>query len=216
GRGRRLRHEAFFVVRAPKPAIAGRALLVLATNTWNAYNDFGGANLYTGAHHVSFERPMAPGLLYKPEGPGSLVSVVHPPDFRMVTHIGYHRLHRLSQWCGSAGWPNYELPFIAWAEREGYPLDFASNADLELQAGTLDGYRLMLSVGHDEYWSAGQRDAVEAHLAGGGNIAFFSGNTCFWQVRLADAGRTMIGYKRAFESDPLYGTKDQALVTTMR
>lgn len=213
-RGRELRHEAFFVVRAPESS-PRRALLVLSSNTWNAYNDFGGANLYTGARRVSFERPMSPGFLSKPAGPGDRVSVINPPDFRMVTHIGYHLLHRLSPWCGSAGWPNYELPFVEWAERRGYELDYATNADLELHPGTLEGYRLMLSVGHDEYWSAGQRDAVEAHVAGGGNVAFFSGNTCFWQVRLEDGGRTMVGYKRAFESDPLYGTAEQARVTTM-
>ena len=48
----------------------------------------------------------------------------------------------------------------------------------------LDGYDLVLSVGHDEYWSAGQRNAVEAHVQRGGNFASFSGNTMFWQVRL--------------------------------
>lgn len=213
-RGRRLRHEAFFVVRAPAPA-HGRALLVLSTNTWNAYNDFGGDNLYTGATHVSFERPMAPGLLTKPEGPGRRVAVLHPPDFRMVTHIGYAQLHRLTPWCGSSGWPNYEEPFVAWAEREGYRLDFAVNADLEQVPGLLDGYSSVLSVGHDEYWSAGMRDAVEAYVAAGGNVAFFSGNTCFWQVRLEDGGRTMVGYKRAFERDPVFGTDRQHLVTSM-
>lgn len=212
--GRALLGEAFFVVR-PRRASADRPLLVLGSNTWNAYNDFGGANLYTGATHVSFERPMAPGFLSKPEGPGRRVAVVHPPDFRMVTHIGYHRLHHLSQWCGSAGWPNYEEPFVRWAEGEGYELDFALNADLELHPEILAGARLVLSVGHDEYWSARMRDAVEAHVAGGGNVAFFSGNTCFWQVRLEDGGSTMVGYKRAFASDPLYGTERQHLVTSM-
>ena len=57
---------AFFVVRAARPAASG-CLLVLATNTWNAYNDFGGRNLYTGATTPSFERPLAAGMLAKPE-----------------------------------------------------------------------------------------------------------------------------------------------------
>ena len=45
--------SAWFVVRSPLPS-ADRTLLVLSTNTWNAYNDFGGRNLYTGAVALSF------------------------------------------------------------------------------------------------------------------------------------------------------------------
>src|SRR5206468_10055501 len=48
------RDHAFFVVR---PAGA-RIVLALTTNTWHAYNDFGGPNLYTGGTHVSMKRPM--------------------------------------------------------------------------------------------------------------------------------------------------------------
>ena len=44
-----------FVVRPQRPA--ARALFVLATNTWNAYNNWGGKSLYTGGKEVSFRRP---------------------------------------------------------------------------------------------------------------------------------------------------------------
>ena len=73
-------HEAiaFFVVRATTPD-PSRPLIALATNTWNAYNDFGGRNLYENGTHVSFQRPMAKGLLRKPDGPGSRVTVMHAP-----------------------------------------------------------------------------------------------------------------------------------------
>ena len=57
----------------------------------------------------------------------------------------------------------------------------------------LDGAGLYLSVGHDEYWSRGMRDTVEAFIAGGGNAAFFSGNTSFWQVRLEGDDRDVDG-----------------------
>ena len=53
----------------------------------------------------------------------------------------------------------------------------------------LEGHRLFLSVGHDEYWSWGMRDTVESFVSGGGNAAFFTGNTCFWQVRFDRAHR---------------------------
>src|SRR5689334_24804781 len=129
---------------------------VLATNTRHAYNDFGGWNLYTGATSVSLQRPMARGYLYKPPGAGRRVTTTHPPDPDMAAHVGYLRLNHLSPYAGSAGWPDWELPFIEWAERNGYVLDIVTNADLEDHPGLLgegSPYRLFLSVGHDEYWS---------------------------------------------------------------
>lgn len=207
-------HRAFVVVR---PAADRRrdVLLVLATNTWNAYNDIAGRNLYTGATRVSYRRPMAPGFLFKPPGFGRRVAATHGVDRDRAAHSGYKLVNGLSDWCGSAGWPDWEQPFVAWAERAGYELDFATNADLQMHPGLLDGYRLMLSVGHDEYWSAPMRTAVEQFIAGGGNAAFFSGNTSFWQVRIEDGDEVMVGYKDQFEQDPLYGTQRETETTSM-
>jgi hypothetical protein len=204
----------YFVVRAAT-AEPRRPLLVLSTNTWNAYNDFGGANLYTRGTHVSFARPLAPGFLRKPDGPGSRVTVIETPDPTMRAHVRYLRDHQFSPWAGSAGWPNAELPFVRWAEAQGYELDYAVNADLDQVPGLLDGRRLFLSVGHDEYWTWAMRDAVETFVRDGGNALFLSGNTSFWQVRLEDGGSTMVGYKDQFRNDPVHGTDRQHLLTSM-
>ena len=208
-------HEAvgFFVVRAATPD-PNRPLLALSTNTWNAYNTFGGRNLYERGTKVSFARPMAKGLLRKPDGPGSRVTVMQPPDPQNRAHVAYLRTHQFTEWGGSAGWPNYELPFVRWAERSGYGIDVALNADLE-DPRTLEGRRLYLSVGHDEYWSSPMRDTVEGFTAAGGNALFLSGNTAFWQVRIEDAGTAMIGFKDQFAKDPVYGTDRQHLLTAM-
>ncbi|MCH6551511.1 MAG: hypothetical protein IH804_05805, partial [Planctomycetes bacterium] len=150
--------------------------------TWHAYNDFGGRNLYTGGTAVSLQRPMSPGYLHKPPGAGRRVTSIQVPDPRMTAHVGHLTLHHLSPHAGSAGWPDWELPFMQWAEREGYAVDVVTNADLEdhpeLLSGPGDGsYALYLSVGHDEYWSGPMRDTVEGFIARGGNAAFLSGNT---------------------------------------
>jgi hypothetical protein len=204
----------FFVVRAAQPD-PSRPLLVLSTNTWNAYNDVAGTNIYTGGTHADFVRPFAPGFLRKPDGPGSRVAVLGPPDPRMRTHVNHIRTHGLSAWSGSAGWPSWELPFARWAEAQGIGIDYAVNADLQFVPDLLDGRRLYLSVGHDEYWSWEMRDAVEGFIAAGGNAAFLSGNVCFWQVRLENEGRTMVGYKQHFEQDPVYGTDRQERLTSI-
>ena len=84
----------------------------------------------------------------------------------------------------------------------------------------VDRYRLVLSVGHDEYWSGPMRDTVEGFIGRGGNVAFFSGNTSLWQVRLEGhdgQGRAtqMVGYKGHFHDDPVFGTDRQAELTTL-
>jgi hypothetical protein len=210
--GKVRRDHAFFVVRPVVGAPTASILLALSANTWHAYNDFGGRNLYTGATQVSLQRPMARGYLHKPPGNGRRVTNMVPDDRQSAAHVGYLRLNHLSPWAGSAGWPDWELPFLQWAEREGYAIDVALNADLEDHPRLLDRYPLYLSVGHDEYWSMGMRDTVEAHVAAGGHAAFFSGNTSFWQVRFEDRtpegpAATMVGYKGQFKRDPVYGTE---------
>jgi len=225
--GKQRQSHAFFVVRPCTGAPTATILLALATNTWHAYNDTGRRNLYTGAMQVSLQRPMAPGLLAKPPGAGRRVTVVHAPDRQMAAHIGYLTLNHLTPWAGSAGWPDWELPFLAWAEREGYAVDVVTNADLQEHPQLLatdptggTGYRLFLSVGHDEYWSSPMRDTVEEFIAAGGNAAFFSGNTAFWQVRLEDPSAegpaaTMVGYKSQFKQDPVHGTDRVGELTSM-
>ena len=202
---------AFFVVRAARPADGGM-LLVLATTTWNAYNDTGGRNFYTGATTLSFERPLAIGMLAKPIEEGDRVSVP-------ARHGGgqafadYTVRHGLSMWHGMAGWAAWERRFATWAERAGYHLDYATGTDLAATPELLAPYALYLSIGHDEYWSAAMRDAVETFIARGGNAAFLSGNTCYWQVRLE--GTREVCFKHRFREDPCWDGPARHLTTTI-
>ncbi len=164
--------SCFFVLRAAEPGKASRVLLQLSTNTYNAYNNFGGFSLYAynglggnQGHRVSFERPPA------------------------------------------SQFDNWEKPFADWAERAGIALEFAANNDLEFHPEILAGYRLVLSVGHDEYWSKPMRDHLEKFIGDGGNVAFFSGNTCCWQVRSEDDGAALTCWKQNYHSDPVYGAR---------
>jgi hypothetical protein len=180
-RGRRTAaSEAFFVVRSTKPGSTSKILLQLATNTYNAYTNWGGHSLYgyharnkLQGHRVSFDRPL------------------------------------------SSQFNNWEAPFVAWAEANGFALEFAVNSDLEFRPELLDAYKLVLSVGHDEYWSAPMRDHLEAFIAKGGNVAFFSGNTCCWQVRSEDEGRALTSWKQWYNMDPVFQSDDKRLLSTL-
>jgi hypothetical protein len=108
----------------------------------------------------------------------------------------------------------WEQPFVEWAERNGYTFDYAANGDLESHPEMLKAYRLVLSVGHDEYWSGPMRDNLEKFITDGGNVAFFSGNTCCWQVRSEDDGRALTCYKQNFYVDPAYLKRDFKTLST--
>ena len=76
--GKSVDSETFFVVAPRDPGRATGTVLVLATGTWVAYNDWGGANAYRRtmdgiaseepAPRLSLRRPMARGLLRMPAG----------------------------------------------------------------------------------------------------------------------------------------------------
>jgi hypothetical protein len=204
------RAEAFLVVR-PDASDPAPALLVLSTTTWHAYNDWGGPSLYTGGTRVSFERPFASGFLVKPEPFGRMMQ--RETDREAMGFRNWARPLGISDWCGGAGWFTYERTFTRWAEASGYRLDVATSQDLEEHPEVLDGHRLYLSVGHDEYWSWGMRDALDAFVDGGGNAAILSGNTCFWQIRFDPDHRGMTCFKYRADHDPVLGTGDEHLLS---
>jgi len=111
---------------------------------------------------------------------------------------------------------NWEQAFVEWAESNGYSFDYATNGDLEHHPEILHGRRLVLSVGHDEYWSAPMRDHLERFIGAGGNVAFFSGNTCCWQVRSEDDGHALTCWKQNYHQDPVYADRgSQATLSSL-
>lgn len=106
---------------------------------------------------------------------------------------------------------HWDMRFLAWLEQEGYEVDLCTDVDLHRDgAALLAPYRLMVSSGHDEYWSDAMRDAAEQYVDGGGNIAFLSGNTCWWRVEFDEDGvvyrRTAQWWKTGRPENALTGT----------
>ena len=138
--------------------------------------------------------------------------------FSLYGFHGYARVqgHRVSFLRPPASqFGTWERPFVEWAESNGYTLDYCANSDLESHPELLSKYRLVLSVGHDEYWSSAMRDHLEAFITAGGNVAFFSGNTCCWQVRSEDNGDALTCWKQWYNLDPTYPSGDYHQLTTL-
>ncbi len=201
--------EAYFVVRATEPQ---DALLVLSTSTWAAYNDWGGPSFYTGGNTSALRRPLPSGFLHKSD----------PQRFRIARFVDWDRDEGrafartgYSQWSMAAGWANWEILFARWAESRGFSFGYATSYDLDQDQNLLQGYPAYLSVGHDEYWSVGMRNNVESYIENGGNAAFFSGNTSFWQARFEGEGSQLVAYKTALTKDPAYDAQNAPRLSTM-
>ncbi|WP_235777033.1 N,N-dimethylformamidase beta subunit family domain-containing protein, partial [Rhizobium mesoamericanum] len=166
-------------------------LFQTSDETWQAYNPWGGANLYQGngpggdsspgrAYAVSYNRPITT------RGGGLAAG---PQDYIF----------------------GVEFSAIQWLEKNGYDVSYMAGMDSDRLGSLIQNHKMFLSVGHDEYWSGQQRTNVEAARDAGVNLCFWSGNEVYWETRFApsissgaQAYRTLVCYKetRAGPIDP--------------
>jgi len=166
--------KALFVVRSPAPGRVAPILYKLPLFTYHAYNAVGGWCLYTPQRSEPKGHENEPTFVSLRRPGGGTGG--HPWD-----DWNYDPADRSSSRQVFAHW---DAPFIAWLEQRGYVIDYATDLDLHADPDLLKPYSLVLSVGHDEYWSKSMRDHAERFIESGGNFAFFSGNTCWWVVEL--------------------------------
>src|SRR5262249_53508944 len=144
---------------------ASTAPILLKTSdaTWQAYNSYGGNSLYVGA--TSF-----------PNGHAAKVSYNRP----FITRAG-----------GGGGGPsedwlfNSEDPMIKFLERNGFDITYTTDVDMARDASAITPaqHKVIISSGHDEYWSGAERTKFEVARANGVHLAFFSGNEVYWRTR---------------------------------
>lgn len=173
--------------------------------TWQAYNAWGGASLYYGE---------------VPVDPADMIGYMPPNCSCGLTAIGrasavsYNRpiITNTSPVGGTHDFIfGVEHSAIQWLEQNGFDASYISGVDSARSGSQLLNHSAFLSVGHDEYWSAEQRTNVEAARDAGVNLAFWSGNECYWKVRWENSidgngtpYRTMVCYKETWgtSTDP--------------
>ena len=218
--GQQVTQDAFFVLRPAVPGHRSRLAMVAATYTWQEYNDWGGGCGYFSDEYVdhtadplevreksfkprlSFHRPWSRGLIRTPVGaprlaqpPVPVGAAVGVPAADWAISNGY------SVWTVAAGWARYDALTFRWLEANGYEPELLSQWDLDRDPGVLDGYRAVVTTGHDEYWTAGGRAVLDQFIEGGGRYARLGGNIV-WQVRMEDGLRTQVCHKYAAHADP--------------
>ena len=221
GPARPLGHH-FFVIRPERPR-SDALVQVLATCTWSAYNDWGGASHYFGVHPetargrspiLSAHRPWARGQVWLPDGAPRMVNATKPhrPQPPRYHFAEWAYLHGYAKYYAASGWASFERHFFRWAESQGYQVDLVVQEDLHDDPATLMPYRCAVFAGHDEYWTTQMRTHVDNYVAIGGHVARFAGNF-MWQIRLDDHG-TQTAYKYdAADRDPVAGTTAGHLLT---
>ena len=99
---------------------------------------------------------------------------------------------------------------VRWLEANGYDVSYFTDVDSDRYGSLILNHKVFMSVGHDEYWSGGQRTNVEAARDAGVNLAFFSGNEIFWKTRWENSidgsstpYRTLVCYKESQDDAPI-------------
>jgi hypothetical protein len=165
-------------------------LVVAGVTTWQAYNGWGGANLYSGvpgddarkrSEVVSFDRP------YDGNGTGE--------------YFGR------------------EDKFLMMAEQQGLDVTYTTDVDVHAHPDLLLNHKAYVAPTHDEYWTVEMRDAVERARDHGVNLLFMGANAAFRRIRLEPSNlgpfRQEVNYRVA-RQDPLYGKDNDQVTTSFR
>jgi hypothetical protein len=190
-------HFSFPWVVAPAEPAGGVAVLA-STNTWNAYNNFGGRSNYINAH----ELPAKPtvfarsdlarymdGTLSERDAPDEAYAPLSFKRPEPLNQIGLHERPtdpiRGRQPCHLAA---AEWRLLSWLEREGYAPDLYAEAQLHDGTLALDRYRILIISTHPEYWSREMYAAVRAWVfERGGKLMYLGGNGLDCEVEFVEA-----------------------------
>ncbi len=220
----------FVVVRKADQAPKAKAAIIISTNTYFSYNYWGGANSYAHVDDLmagkltpedaraaaigslSRMRPLAQGMFAPPLNSPRLINYTRRAKDEMALpgDVDWMAKHQPSPYDGSAGYlQKWEHRFSEWMEAHNFSVDYLCDHDFETEDPIASDYKVVLLVGHSEYWSGKQRAALDRFVDTGGKLIIFSGNTCYWKVRWEDDGQTLIAHKaRGETNDPLWEDPD--------
>lgn len=154
------RTSASFVIR-PSREHRQRVVVLANTNTWAAYNAWGGASLYAYNLRDGSDRQAA-----------TEVSTLRPNPSADVSDVRGHL----------AGG---ETHLLRWLEQSSIDFGMVADRDLHQDAAALEGATVLILNTHPEYWTAEMLDAVVAFLNQGGSLLALSGNSMYWRTTVS-------------------------------
>jgi hypothetical protein len=190
--------SAPWIVAPAADAETAPIAVIMSTNTWNAYNNFGGRSNYinatglpptptvNGRQELSRYDEDAPPDWTAPDDAFLPLSFERPEPFNAIP-LGADPADpiegRQANHLAPAEWR-----LLAWLEQEGFAYDVF--ADAQLSDGTLDmsRYRVAIISAHPEYWTRSSFQRVKAWVeTGRGRFLYLGGNGINAEVVLSGA-----------------------------
>jgi hypothetical protein len=167
--------EIPFIVKQSNPGSGmARVLLVASTNTWQAYNCWGGTSLYTDRNPPrSFGCGAQGGSAAFCDNTNCdyIVSTQRPYAYS-ISKEGVNGGHL---WSG-------EKHLIRWLSDNAYSYAMAADIDVHSDPSLLSKYGVVIISTHSEYWTEPMYDNLSAFLSQGGTVFQLSGNTVYWKA----------------------------------
>jgi len=86
---------------------------------------------------------------------------------------------------------------LAWLEASGQPYDVITDHDLHHHGREiLDGYRVLITCSHPEYFTTGMWDALDGWQQQGGRHMYLGGNGFYWRTAISPAFPAAIEMRR--------------------
>ena len=185
-----------WIVAPAQPA--AKIAVVMSTNTWNAYNNFGGRSNYVNSTHL----PPAPTVNARldltrytsidsfqewsfQDEEFSPISFERPEPCNLVpenTEVTDPIRGRQGNHLAPAEWRT-----LGWLEREGYDYDVYSEQQLHDGDLDLDAYAILIISAHPEYWSRIMYLRVKNWVyERGGKFMYLGGNGLNCEVEFID------------------------------
>ncbi|MCB0481871.1 MAG: hypothetical protein KDC83_10595 [Flavobacteriales bacterium] len=129
--------------------------LMASTNTWCAYNQWGGGSFYNNtveeetksSENISFLRPNLAG---------------HP----------YENQHLAGA----------EVNFIKWLEKKGYSFDMYADIDLHTHPGEITNHKVIILSVHPEYYTETMYNSLVDYVKNGGHLMYLGANGLYGKV----------------------------------
>ncbi|MEA2523388.1 MAG: hypothetical protein QOF73_615, partial [Thermomicrobiales bacterium] len=178
-----------FVVRLPAGKPTAPIAVLFSTFTYLAYaNEQGTENEYAAKYSAPRQNPEADAeelvyfrankLLslydYHADGSGVSFSSLLRPILNLRPKA---RMRHIDAPHGFAA----DLSLVDWLDHEDIAFDAIADENLhEDGQALLDGYKVVVTGSHPEYWTGQMLDALEGYLGAGGRVMYLGGNGFYW------------------------------------
>ena len=166
-------HYLILTIKNHKPS--SNNIILINTNTWQAYNYFGGASLYTYkisdtkykilngsiSTQLSYDRP----YLYSNNRITEYLYLKKDKSYQGI-HLIYN-----------------ELIFLKWCKLKSIKYDVITDYDLHYNYNILP-YKNFILCGHPEYWTPQMIEYINKYQQNNGNITSLGGNSIYRKISI--------------------------------